>query len=47
MNGATTEMLPTHVDEFLWRSRRGQSPKQALDNIFEDILRWYAVWIPA
>ena len=43
MNGTTSEMLPTHLDEFMWRQFRGKTVEMAFNNILDDMSRWYVV----
>lgn len=43
MSGTTANLLPSHLDEFLWRQVRGRTPDEAFDNIFVDIAEQYPV----
>jgi transposase-like protein len=43
MNGTTDEMLPGHLDEFMWRQRRGKTAQEAMYHLIEDIATWYSV----
>jgi hypothetical protein len=43
MNGTCDDLLQSHLDEFLWRQRRGINGKNAFDNILFDISTWYIV----
>ena len=40
MVGTSTDMLPSYLDEFMWRQRFGQN---AFDNILVHIAEWFPV----
>ena len=41
MAGTSTVMLPSHLDEFMWRQLRGRSGAEAFANIMDDISEQY------
>ncbi len=43
MAGVQTEMLASHLDEFMWRERYGRTPDEALQAIFDHLADWYQV----
>ncbi|TRY63906.1 hypothetical protein TCAL_14323 [Tigriopus californicus] len=43
MNGTSSDVLPSHLDEFMWREIHGRDGKDAFDNLLEHISEWYPV----
>lgn len=43
MLGVQSTMLPSHLDEFMWRQRYGATHDDALNNILLHISQWYIV----
>ena len=43
MRGCHADMIPSYLDEFMWRERRGKTASQAFNNIIEDIADQYPV----
>ena len=43
MKGVSEQQLPSHLDEFMWRERFGQTRPDAFNNIIRDIARQYPV----
>ena len=43
MKGCHATMLPSYLDEFLWRERRGKTASDAFNHIIEDIAAQYPV----
>ncbi|KAI8784608.1 hypothetical protein BgiMline_009022 [Biomphalaria glabrata] len=43
MSGTSDDLLQSHIDEFLWRQRRGKTGNDAFNNILEDISSFYPV----
>lgn len=43
MNGTNDDMLPGHMDEFMWRGLRGRDAWMASTNLLNDIASWYRV----
>jgi hypothetical protein len=41
MNGTTDDMLPGHLDEFMWRQSRGKTGTEASNSILQTIAEWY------
>ncbi len=41
MKGVSEQQLPSHLDEFMWRERFGQTRPDAFNNIIRDIARQY------
>ncbi len=41
MLGMNEEMLPGHMDEFMWRNRYGRTSEDALENLWAHISQWY------
>ena len=43
MKGCHADMLPSYLDEFMWRERCGKTPSDAFTHIIEDIANQYPV----
>ena len=43
MKGVSEQQLPSHLDEFMWRERFGQTSPDAFNSIIRDIARQYPV----
>ena len=43
MKGCHAHQLSSHLDEFMWRERHGQSARLAFNNIMRDIAQQYPV----
>ncbi|QQP51326.1 Uncharacterized protein FKW44_012650 [Caligus rogercresseyi] len=43
MNGTNSSMLPSHLDEFMWREAYGKTPEEAFNNILLHLSSWFRV----
>ena len=43
MKGCHANMLPSYIDEFMWRELRGKTASEAVSHIIEDIAQQYPV----
>ena len=43
INGTSDEMLPRHLDEFMWRQLRGKTGEESFSSILTDISEWFIV----
>ena len=43
MLGVQSTTVESHIDEFMWRQRRGKTALDAFHNILDDIADWYVV----
>ena len=43
LNGTTASLLPSHLDEFMWRQLRGKTFNDAFNNILQEIVSQYPV----
>ena len=41
MSGTNQEMLPGHLDEFMWRQKNGKTPQAAFNSIIEHLAHYY------
>ena len=44
MKGCRADMLPSYLDEFMWRERHGKTASEAFASIIRDISDQYPVW---
>ena len=42
MSGTNQEMLPGHLDKFMWRQKNGKTPQAAFNSIIEHLAHYYA-----
>ena len=43
MSGTSENLLPSYLEEFMWRQLRGKTAVESFDNILTDIAEWYKV----
>ena len=43
MRGCHADQIPSYLDEFIWRERHGQTKRQALSNILQNVSVIYPI----